>query len=94
MEDAADGQGALLLFDNINDLRETANDMQDAFDAGKQTSQASVAKYVTPHDMSIREVAFAIGLSPDDGIQIMYMNPELDSANLIPKGTTLQVAIT
>lgn len=94
MEDAGDGAGALLFFDNIVDLRQTANDMQDAFDAGKQTSQSNVAKFVTPHDMSVREVAFAIGLSPDEGIQIMYMNPELDSANLIPKGTTLQVAIT
>jgi len=94
MENANNGQGALTFYQNIIDLRGTANDMQDAFDAGKKTSQAQYVQYTTPWDMSIREVAFENGLSPDEGIQIMYTNPQLDSANLIPKGTVLQVALT
>lgn len=94
MENAANGRGAQEFFDNIMDLRGTANDMQAAFDAGKKSSQANVKKYVTPTVMSVREVAFANGLGPDDGIQVMYLNPELDSANFIPKGTTLNVAVT
>lgn len=93
MEAAADGRGAQEFFDNIMDLRTTAVDLQNAFEAGKKSSQANVTKYVTPTVMSVREVAFANGLGPDDGIQVMYLNPELDSANFIPKGTTLNVAV-
>lgn len=94
MEESAKGRGAFEFFDNIMDLRNTANDMQAAFEAGKASSQAKIKKYITPRVMSIREVAFENGLSPDEGIQIMYLNPQLDSANYIPKDTSLVVALT
>lgn len=92
--DAGNGQGALEFFDDIIDLRESANDLQAAFDAGKQSSQVRIVKYTTPRVMSVREVAFDIGLSPDDGIQIALLNPEIDSLNLIAKDTELKVAVS
>lgn len=94
MESSAGGRGAQEFFDNIMDLRTSANDMQAAFEAGKASSQAKLKKYTTPQVMSVREVAFANGLGPDDGIQVMYLNPQLASANFISKGTVLTVAVT
>lgn len=94
LETAGDGQGSHEFFDNIIDFRGIANDLQDAYEAGKQSSQAQVIKYTTPRIMSVREVAFANGLTPDDGIQIAYLNPELDSLNKIAKGTMLRIALS
>lgn len=85
---------SLDFFDNIIDHRGMANDIQDAYEAGKQSSQVSIIKYVTPRIMSVREAAFLNGLNPDDGIQIAYLNPGLGSLNLIPKGTELKVAVS
>ncbi len=91
---SAEGVGSLEFFDNIIDLRTTANDMQAAFEAGKQSSQVQLIKYVTPRVMSIREVAFENSISPNDGLQIALLNPELESLNYIPQNTELKVAIT
>lgn len=91
---SGNGVGALEFFDNIIDLRETANSMQAAFEAGKQSSQLKIIKYVTPRDMSVREVAFDNGLTPDDGIEIALLNTEMESLNFIPKGTMLRIAVT
>ncbi len=93
MSEANNGSGSLEFFDNIMDLRGMANDIQDAFESGKQSSLIRIIKYVTPHDMSVREVAFDNGLLPDDGVQIAYLNPELDSLNFIAKGTEIKVAV-
>lgn len=93
MSDANNGLGSLEFYDNIMSLRVMANDIQDAFEAGKQSSLVRIIKYITPHDMSVREIAFDNGLLPDDGIQIAYLNPELDSLNFIAKGTEIKVAV-
>lgn len=87
------GQGALYFYDNIMDLRETANDLQAAFEAGKQSSQIHLIDYVTPQDMSIREIAFANGITPSESSQIALLNPELESLNHIPKGSTVRVSV-
>lgn len=94
LEESGNGIGSLEFHDNILELRETVNDQQDAFEAGKQSSQVSIIQFTTPRVMSVREVAFALGLAPDDGIQIAYLNPELDSLNMIDQGTILRVAVT
>ena len=94
LESSGAGQGSHEFFDNILSFRGMANDLQDAYEAGKQSSQVQVIKYVTPRIMSVREVAFENGLSPDDGIQIAYLNPELDSLNKIAKDTELRVAVS
>jgi hypothetical protein len=93
LETAGNNQGALAFYSNIIDLRQTANDLQDAFEAGKQSSQVRIVDYTTPQDMSIREVAFANGILPDDSNAISFLNPDLDSFNFIPKGTVVKVAI-
>lgn len=94
LDSSGDGQGSHEFYDNILSLRGIANDLQEAYEAGKQSSQLQVIKYVTPRVMSVREVAFENGLTPDDGIQIAYLNPELDSLNLIAEGTELRVAVS
>jgi hypothetical protein len=94
MADSGDGVGSLEFHDNIVSLRETANDLQAAFEAGKKSSQVRVIKYTTPRVMSIREVGFSNGITPNDSSQIALLNPELESINFIPKGTVLMVGIT
>ncbi len=91
--DANNGQGSLSFFDDIINLRKAANDLQTAFQAGQQSSQVKLVQYTTPRLMSIREIAFANGLSPDDGVQVAYLNPELESLNYIAKGTQITVAV-
>lgn len=94
LTNAGNGRGSLEFFDNIIALRETVNDLQDAFEAGKQSSQVTLLDYITPRIMSIREVAFANGITPDKSDQIALLNPELESINFIAKGQTVRVAIT
>jgi hypothetical protein len=92
MSDLGSGQGSLEFFDEILGLRETANDMQDAFEKGKQSSQFKIISYMTPRLMSVREVAFDIGIPLNRVDEISILNPQLESANYIPKGTKLRVA--
>lgn len=94
LSDAGNGQGSLEFFDDIIGLRQTANELQEAYEAGKQSSQVRIVRYVTPRAMSIREIAFINGLRPDDGIEIALLNPELESLNLVPKDTELKVALS
>lgn len=93
MSEAGEGQGSLEFFDSILALREMVNNMQDAFEAGKQSSQVRLVRYVTPRLMTVREVAFENGLTPDDGNQIAILNPSLESLNYIAAGTELRVAV-
>lgn len=94
MEESGGGTGSLLLHDNIVQLRETANDLQDAFEAGKQSSEIRIVNFVTPRVMSIREVAFINGVSPEDSSQVALLNPEIESLNYIPASTLVKVAVT
>jgi hypothetical protein len=87
------GVGALEFYDDIQNMRQSLVDMQKMVEAGIQSSRSRLLTYTTPRVMSIREVAFANGLSPDKSIDIDLLNPELLSVNLIPKGTTLRVAV-
>lgn len=88
------GQGGLVFHDNILDLKTIAIDMQDALEAGIASSNSRVVQYVTPWDMTVREVAFANGLTPGQGIEIALLNPQLGSLNQIPSGTSLMVAVS
>lgn len=94
LEGAGNGQGSLEFYDNIVALRETVNDLLNAFVAGKQSSQISIVNFVTPQIMSVREVGFSNGVAPDNSFQIVLLNPEIESLNYIPKGTTLMVPVT
>lgn len=94
LETSGDGQGSHEFYSEILGLKEAVVQMQDAFDKGKQSSQVKIIEYVTPHDMTIREVAFANGLSPDQGNEIVLLNPEIECANYLEKGSTVKVAVT
>lgn len=86
--------GALSLHDNILDLKSTAITQQQAYEAGVASSNARIIQYITPWDMSVREVAFNNGLTAQNGIDIALLNPQLQSLNLVPKGTSLMVAVS
>lgn len=94
MSDAANGQGALELYDDILALKNTAILMQDALETGVASSQAQVISYTTPRDMSLREVAFLNGLEVDRVVDLDLLNPQLDSINLLFKGTIVQVPVS
>lgn len=96
IEDAAvDGipnQGSLLFYDDILDLKSSSVAMQRVLELGLQSSQATIKKYTVPNEvMSVREVCFANGLSPDRSYDLEVLNPDLLSLNLIPRGTVVQV---
>lgn len=85
------GQGAVDFYDEILSLKQSAVTLQQVLELALSSSNAIVTSYTTPRLMSIREVAFAIGLTPDDSEQIELLNPELLSVNYIPAGTVLKV---
>lgn len=91
IEASENGQGALIYFDQILLLKQSANAMQSVLELGLQTSSNTVITYKTPRDMSVREVCFANGLSPDNSYDIEVLNPNLLSLNLIAAGTIVQV---
>lgn len=94
IETGANGAGSLEFYQDIVNLKETAILMQDALEKGIASSNASIVAYVTPRDMTIREVAFANGLSVDRVDDIDVLNPQLGSVNFIAKSTTVQVPIS
>jgi len=94
LESLAGGQGALEFYDVILDLRETAIDMQDAFEKCKQSSQIKLIDYVVPRVMTVREIAFANGVAVDDASQILLLNEEFQSANYFSKGDRVRLAVT
>lgn len=91
IQNGADGQGSLEFHSDIINLKDTAILLQDALEAGIASSRARTYEYVTPRIMSLREVAFAVGLDVSRVVELDQLNPELLSVNCIAKGTTLQV---
>ena len=87
----AQGVNALQLHDTVVSIRQTLVLLQAAFDAGIASSQVIVTQYITPRLMSIREVAFANDLSPNDYGNIVILNQGLLSVNYIPQGTQIQI---
>lgn len=93
MSEVEDGQGALIFYSDILELKRTAILMQEALETGITSSQAQVVDFTTPRLMSVREVAFAVGLPVDQSYQIELLNPSLLSNNFIEAGTLLQVPV-
>jgi hypothetical protein len=89
--DGVEGPGALLFYDDIQSIRQAMILLQDAFERGVQSSRAAVVRFVVPRLMSVREVAFANGLTPDRSNEIALLNPELRSLNFIDKGEIVLV---
>lgn len=89
-----DAGGALELYDDLLSLRTTAILMQDVLEKGIASSQAQILEYMTPRIMSIREVAFANGIPVNRVQDLDILNPELESVNLIPAGTSMKVSVS
>lgn len=94
IEAGSNGLGSLEFHDDIVNLKTTGILMQDALEKGIASSQAQVIFYVVPRDMSLREVAFLNGLEVDRVTDLDLLNPDLDSTNLIFKGSTVQVPVS
>jgi len=91
IEGANSGQGALIFYADVLTIKQSAIAMQQVLELGLQTSNNTIVNYTTPRLMSVREVCFAVGLSPDDSQGIITLNPLILSANYIPANTLLQV---
>jgi prophage DNA circulation protein len=91
IEATENGQGALIFYAEILVLKQSAEAMQDVLELGIQTSNNQIIGYTLPRNMSVREVCFANGLSPDNSYDVEVLNPELLTLNDIPKGTIVQV---
>lgn len=94
MEAINNGLGALEFYSQIIGLKETALDLQDAYEKGKASSNVKLIEFITPREMSLREVAYANGIPVDAADQIWLLNPELLSTNYIAPGTKLRVAVS
>lgn len=87
------GEGSLVFYDDILNLKLAAIAMQDALEKGIASSQTHLVNYVTPRVMSLREVAFENGVDVDRVYDLEVLNPQLLSTNFIDKGTAVQVPI-
>jgi prophage DNA circulation protein len=84
---------ALELFDTAISLRQTAVLIQTALERGVAQSNAHITDFTVPRVMSIREVCWANGLSPERSEDVDILNPDLESVNMIAPGTVVKVPI-
>lgn len=93
MEGAGGGAGALDFYDSILGLKRSARLLQIAYQRGLSASQPRIIQYSVPRLMTIREVAFANGVSLDSVVDIEALNAELPSVNFIEAGTVVRVPL-
>lgn len=67
--------------------------LKDILERGRQSSRLRTISYTTPRLMTVREVAYAVGINNNRVDEIELLNKELDSLNFIPKGTELKVPV-
>jgi hypothetical protein len=91
MRSGGGGLSALELYADILGLQETSVALQDAYEKGLSASQAKIVRYVVPRLMSVREIAFDVGISLDRCSDIDVLNPGLASLNFIEEGTVVRV---
>lgn len=86
--------GSLEMFDEIIGLRQTVVLVQDVFELGVSSSNARVVDYTVPRLMTLREIAFENGISPQRVQELDLLNPELLSTNFVEAGTVLKVPVS
>jgi prophage DNA circulation protein len=93
MEGVSGGQGALIYYNQILTLKQSAQAMQQALVVALQSSTSQIVNYTVPKGkvMTVREICFANGISPDESEQVVQLNPTLLSVNYICGGTVVQV---
>src|SRR6185369_594563 len=62
-------------------LLESCDAMATFIKAGSSSGRPIIINYTLLHNMSLREVAFRNGLSPQDGEDIAVLNPSIESVN-------------
>lgn len=73
--------------------REISIQVQLAVESAISSNNATVRVYVTPREMSVRQIAFKNNLNVDRQNEIEQLNPFLPSLNLVPKGTSVIVPL-
>ena len=81
-------------YDIMVQYRGLAVSIQQAVEASLAASQSLVTIYTLQTPMSLRQVAFANGLTADDQNTIEALNPYLSSVNYIPAGTQVTVPVS
>lgn len=95
LNSANKGQGALDFYDNVLALKQGGVQLRQALLQGIATSNKVTTQYTVPPylTMSIREVAFDIGLDVNLCDQITQLNPQILSTNYIAGGTVLNIPV-
>lgn len=93
LENALGGQGALQFHDEINNIKNSAVLLQNVLNAAVSSSKSIIKDYTVPRLMSLREIAFANGLKPDNAIDLEILNPSIESVNYVVAGTIIKVPI-
>lgn len=93
INEMSQGQGSLEFYQEILDLKATAVAIQEAYETGVSSSRSGVRDYVTPRDMSVREVAFLNSVPLERVGEIEQLNPQLLSFNFIQKDTRVSVPV-
>jgi hypothetical protein len=78
-------------YDIMLAYRQLAVSIQSMLESALASQQANTRSFVVPHPMSLRQVAFLNGLTPDDQNVIAALNPDLGSVNYLPRGAVVTV---
>lgn len=89
-EDNLGNEGAEIVLQ----YRTLAVQIQDTVEASISAAKLRVRTYTTPYNMSLRQVAFNNGLSPDRQNDLSDLNPTLFSVNFVAEGTVLTVPVS
>lgn len=73
--------------------RTLAVQMQDTVEAAISAASLRVREFTVPYNMSLRQVAFLNGLSPDRQNDLADLNPALQSVNFVAEDTVLTVPV-
>lgn len=86
-----DSDGSIFFANEILDMKRSCILLQNAYEAGKRQTKIGVKKYIVPNNMSIRMIAFLNHIDANDCYEIDLLNPELETTNLVLKGTEVLV---
>ena len=88
-----DSDGSIELYNEIMDIKRSAILLQQAYEQGLAQNRVGVRRYTVPRLMSVRELAFENGLSPERSLEIDLLNPDIESLNFIPKNSEVLVPL-
>lgn len=91
LDSANDGEGSLIFFDEIKQLKESAISIQNSLEQGLRSSNSRIKSYTTPRLMTFREICFANGISVDRAYELELLNPDVLSTQYIEKSSVIKV---